>query len=393
MPSVRCPRTLSHRTSRPGRMGVRLALALVLAPVLAGVVSPSLAQQRGAGTQGPPPTPVIAAEVTQEAWSDPLESLGTLSANESVTLSATVTDTVSALNFEGGEEVSRGDVLVELSDIEERAALREAQALRTERQNAVNRFAQLESRNLAPRADVEDSRAQLQQVDATIAGLEAMLENYRVKAPFDGVVGVRDISVGTLVTPGTELTTLDDVSHMKLDFDVPEVQLGSLSRGLTLTATTAAYPDRVFEGEIATIDSRIDPISRSISVRALLDNEERLLRPGMLMRVTIARSPRQALVIPESALVPEGQRQRVWVLTTREPTSTEAGEVVRRDIEVGSRREGDVEVVKGLEAGELVVTHGNDRLHEASRITLIGVEDDTTSVSDILLEQRQGDDT
>ncbi|MEE3216014.1 MAG: efflux transporter periplasmic adaptor subunit, partial [Pseudomonadota bacterium] len=109
-------------------------------------------------------------------WSDPLESLGTLSANESVTLSATVTDTVSAINFEGGEEVSQGDILVELSDTEERAALREAQALRTERQNAVNRFAQLQSRNLAPRADVEDSRAQLQQVDATIAGFEAMLD-------------------------------------------------------------------------------------------------------------------------------------------------------------------------------------------------------------------------
>ena len=155
----------------------------------------------------------------------------------------------------------------------------------------------------------------------------------------------------------------------------------------SLSATTAAYPERVFEGEIATIDSRVDPVSRSITVRALLDNDERLLRPGMLMRVTIARSPRQALVIPESALVPEGQRQRVWVLPSREDS-----DVVQRDIEVGSRREGDVEVIDGLEAGELVVTHGNDRLHEASRVELIGIEDETTSVSDILLEQRQEGD-
>lgn len=385
---IRLPRSPSlPRFASRHRKGC-LAWANALLPALALFATPALAQQApGATPQGPPPTPIIAAEVVVDNWSDPLESLGTLSANESVTLSATVTDTVSAINFEGGEEVSQGDILVELSDTEEHAALREAQALRTERQNAVNRFAQLQSRNLAPRADVEDSRAQLQQVDATIAGLEAMLDNYRVRAPFDGVVGVRDISVGTLVTPGTELTTLDDISRMKLDFDVPEVQLGSLSRGLSLSATTAAYPERVFEGEIATIDSRVDPVSRSITVRALLDNEERLLRPGMLMRVTIARSPRQALVIPESALVPEGQRQRVWVLTSRED-----GAVVQRDIEVGSRREGDVEVIDGLEAGELVVTHGNDRLHEASRVELIGIEDETTSVSDILLEQRQEGD-
>ncbi|MBB3140204.1 efflux RND transporter periplasmic adaptor subunit [Halomonas organivorans] len=356
---------------------------LALIPLLVTLSSATLAQQPA----DMPPTPVIGAEVSRKAWSDPLESLGTLAANESVTLSATVTDTVSAINFEGGERVKRGEVLVELSDAEEQAALREAQALRVERQNAVDRLSQLQSRNLAPRADVEDSRAQLQQVDATLQGLRARLENYRVKAPFDGVVGVRDISVGTLVTPGTELVTLDDVSRMKLDFEIPEVQLGSLTEGLAVTATTAAYPDRVFEGDVGTIDSRVDPVSRSIAVRALIDNPDQRLRPGMLMRVTIARRPRQALVIPESAVVPEGQRQRVWVITSRED-----GSVERRDISVGERRRGEVEVTEGLTAGELVVSHGADRLHAASRVRLIGIEDDSTSVSEILRANRQGDD-
>jgi len=356
-----------------------------LASLVTALLAPATTLAQQGGTM--PPTPVIGAEVTREAWSDPLEALGTLAANESVILSATVTDTVSALNFEGGETVSKGDVLVELSDTEEQADLRSAQALRQERQNAVNRFSQLQARNMAPRADVEDSRAQLQQVDADIQSLQARLDNYRVRAPFDGVVGVRQISAGTLVTPGTELATLDDVSRMKLDFEVPEVRLGTLSRGLTLTATTAAYPERVFEGEVATIDSRVDPISRSINVRAILDNGDGLLRPGMLMRVTIARSPRQALVIPEGALVPEGSLQRVWVIT-----SAEQGSVERREVEIGARREGDVEIIDGLDEGELVVSHGGDRLHTAASINLIGIEDDQTSITDILQAQRERSD-
>ncbi|QEM81241.1 efflux RND transporter periplasmic adaptor subunit [Halomonas binhaiensis] len=334
-----------------------------------------------------PPIPIIGAEAEKKAWSDPLESLGTLKANESVTLSATVTEIINAINFDGGEHVERGDVLIKLDDSEEQADLRSAQALRQERQNAVNRFAQLGSRNMVPRADVEDSRAQLQQVEADIQALQAHLGNYTIRAPFDGVVGVRQISVGTLVTPGTELATLDDTSNMKLDFQVPEVRLGSLSQGLSLTATTAAYPDRVFDGEIATIDSRIDPVSRSIQVRAVLDNSDGVLKPGMLMRVTIARSPRQTLVIPESAVVPQGQRKRVWVITDRD-----SGSIEQRDIEVGSRREGEVEVTAGLNESELVVTHGADRLHSAAAIQLLGIEDATTSVSDILQSQRSGED-
>lgn len=342
------------------------------------------------GAQPPPdlpPIPVIGAEVVRKAWSDPLESLGTLKANESVTISATVTEIINQINFEGGEHVERGDVLIKLDDTEEQADLRSAQALRLERQNAVNRFTQLESRNMAPRADVEDSRAQLQQVDADIQALQAHLDNYSIRAPFDGVVGVRQISVGTLVTPGTELATLDDISRMKLDFQIPEVRLGALSQVLSLTATTAAWPDRVFNGEIAAIDSRIDPISRSLRVRAVLDNHDGLLKPGMLMRVTIAHSPRQALIIPESAVVPEGQRKRVWVITDRD-----SGSIAQRDIEIGSRREGEVEVTAGLEEGELVVTHGTDRLHLTATIQLLGIEDTTTSVSDILRSQRGGED-
>nr|WP_299243433.1 efflux RND transporter periplasmic adaptor subunit [uncultured Halomonas sp.] len=365
---------------------VFLALALLITCFSPGI----LAQQPDEASEV---TAVIGARAILTDWSDPLAALGTLRANESVTLSSTVTDTVEALNFEGGEKVSEGQVLVRLSANEERADLKVAQTLREERANAVARLARLQQRDLAPLAELEDSRTQLRQVEAQIQALQARLDNYTIRAPFDGVVGTRRISVGTLVTPGSELVTLDDVERLKLDFRIPEIQLGMMAVGLPIVATSNAYPDEVFEGSVSLIDSRVDPVSRSIGVRALLDNDKRLLRPGMLMRVRVARAPRQTLVIPESALVPQGRRQYVWVVRPAENGKAEDGQnksapVERLEVEIGSRREGEVEILEGLEEGDMVVSHGGDRLRQGVRVRLIGVVDENTSVSEILDAQR-----
>ncbi|WP_183324203.1 efflux RND transporter periplasmic adaptor subunit [Halomonas cerina] len=330
-----------------------------------------------------PATAVIGARASLEPWSDPLEALGTLRADESVTLSATVTEVVRELNFEDGDSVEKGQLLVGLADDEARADLRAAQALRDERRNAVNRLAQLQSRNLAPRAEVEDSRAQLRQVEAEIQALEARLASYRIKAPFAGRVGLRQISEGALVTPGTELVTLDKLDTMKLDFGVPEVALGKLARGLSLTATSAAFPGEVFEGEVTSLGSRIDPVTRSLTVRAELDNPGERLRPGMLMRVTLEATPREALVIPEAALVAVGQRQYVLVLDEADDYR-----VTRREVRIGERREGEVEVLDGLSAGELVVAHGTERVRDGQSARLLGILDDDTSIAELLRRGR-----
>lgn len=350
----------------------RLLLLLGLTALLCS--SPLAAQQ---------PTAVIAARAGLVAWSDPLEALGTLSADESVTLSATVTDTIRELNFRDGDSVEADQLLVRLADDEAQADLRAAQALRDERRNAVNRLAQLQNRNLAPRADVEDARARLRQAEAEIQALEARLADYRIRAPFDGVVGFRNVSVGALVSPGTELVTLDKLDIMKLDFTLPELALGELSPGLPLTATSAAYPDATFDGEVATIGARVDPVSRSVTVRAELDNPDHRLRPGMLMRVVVERAPREALVIPESALIPQGERQFVLVLD-----ETDQYRVERRQLVIGARREGEVEVLDGLEADELVVAHGTERVRDGQPTRLLGVLDDDTSVPELLRRGR-----
>ncbi|QTP54469.1 efflux RND transporter periplasmic adaptor subunit [Billgrantia sulfidoxydans] len=365
-------------TSRPllfvSRRLASLAGLAWLAATLALAGLPAAAQER---------TAVIGARAELQPWSDPLEALGTLRADESVTLSATVTEIVAELNFTDGEAVEAGQLLIRLEDSEERAQLRVAQALRDERRGAVDRLSQLQSRNMAPRADVEDSQARLRQVEAEIQALEARLTNYRLRAPFDGVVGFRNISLGSLVTPGTELVTLDKLDVMKLDFSVPEVYLAILAPGLPLSARSVAFPDEVFEGEVASVGSRVDPVSRSVTVRAELDNPELRLRPGMLMEVVLQRRPRQAVVVPESALIPSGDRQYVLVIDEADENRLE-----RREVQVGERRTGQAEILEGLEPDELVVSHGVQRAREGDRVRLLGIASEESSIREILEANR-----
>ncbi|MCS2608943.1 efflux RND transporter periplasmic adaptor subunit [Halomonas dongshanensis] len=328
--------------------------------------------------------PVVGTYAEMSTWSDPLEALGTLQADESVTLSATVTETIAELAFDDGEQVDAGQLLVRLEDAQARAELRAAEALRDERRNTLDRSRQMQDRNLAARAEVEDNQARLRQAEAEIARLQARLESFRISAPFAGRVGLRTLSPGTLVTPGTALVTLDKLDVMKLDFSVPEMFLSRLTPGLTLRATTPAYPDDVFRGEIATIGTRVDPSSHSIDIRAVLDNADLRLRPGMLMQVVIQQRQRDALVIPEAAIEPVGDRHFVMVIDSLD------GETRLRQqrIDIGERRLGEVEVLDGLSPGELVVSHGLQSARDGLAVRLLGITDDETDIRQLLEADR-----
>ncbi len=328
-------------------------------------------------------TPVIAERAALHDWTSPLEALGTLRADESVTLSATLTEVVAEVDFSDGQHVEAGQLLVRLDDSEVSADLRAAQAQRVERNNVLQRSTQLQARNLAPRADVEDNRARLRQIDAQIEAIEARLADHRIRAPFAGIVGFRNISPGTLVTPGMALVTLDKLDVVKLDFSVPAVHLAELHQGLALRARTESYPGSVFTGEIATVGIRIDPVSRSVPVRAVLDNRDDRLRPGMLMEIVIDRRPRQTLTIPEEALIPQGNKQFVMVID-----EDDGNRIERRAIALGERRAGAVEVLEGLDAGDLVVSHGTQKVREGDTVSLLGIADDETDISELLQRSR-----
>ncbi|HET8791435.1 MAG TPA: efflux RND transporter periplasmic adaptor subunit [Modicisalibacter sp.] len=328
-------------------------------------------------------TPVIAARAEERRWVDTLQALGTLRAAESVTLSSTITEVVEEISFNSGDKVEAGELLIRLNDNEEQAQLRATEALRDERRNIVQRSTQLLSRNLAARADVEDSQARLRQSEAEVEAIEARLADHRLRAPFDGVIGFRNISRGSLVTPGTELVTLDMLETLKLDFTLPAVHLASLQPGQQLTATTGAYPEMRFEGEIADLATRVDPATRSIAIRAELPNPALLLRPGMLMQVVLERSPRQALTIPEEALTPSGNKQFVLVID-----ETDKNRITRRQVEIGERRFGQVEILSGLQPGDLVVSHGVQLVREGDRVALLGIDDEDTDIPELLERSR-----
>ena len=358
------------------------ALRLLLA-AFALTASPWLAAQKAGGP--PAPTPVIVTELTTQAFSETVEALGTLRANESVELTSTVTELVTAVNFDDGQRVKKGDVLIEMDTSEERAELAEQRSFLNEAQRQVNRLTPLVKRGAASESTIDTQRRETQGARARIQAIESRIAKRIIKAPFDGVVGLRNISVGTVAQPSAQLTTIDDDAVMKLDFAVPSVFVATLRPGLSIEAESSAYADRVFKGTISSVDSRIDPVTRSIVARALIDNPAGELRPGLLMRVELEKNPRQALVVPEEAVVPVGNENFVWIVAIKDGNPV----AERRTVTLGTRQYGGVEVVSGLSPGERVITHGTLRMRPGAPLTITAVENGDEPL-DALLKQTSG---
>jgi len=307
---------------------------------------------------------VVVAPVTRIDFPLTVEALGTARANESVDIRPKITETVTAIRFEEGQFVRASEVLIELEDAEARAAVAAAKAALLDSQSKYQRNQELLESNLVSESQVETSRARRDADRAALEASEARLSNTVVRAPFAGRVGLRRVSLGSLVAPSIIITTLDDTHIVKLDFDVPETALSHLATGLPVVARSAAWPDATFEGTVASIDTRVDPVSRTVTVRALLPNPERQLRPGMFLTVEMLRRDVTALMIPEQAIVPEQSRQYVLVVD-------DEGVVSKREVRAGRRRPGQVEIVEGVEAGELVVAEGTQKARPGSRVRVI----------------------
>lgn len=340
---------------------------LLLAPLVA------LLGACGGGAK-PAPAAVPAATVTTALvqrlpWQDSLEALGTASANESVLITAKVTETVVRVNFEDGDLVEAGQVLVDLSGRVELAGLNEAAASFREAEQQYRRQQQLTEQKLVPASQLDTQKSVLDSARARLDATRARLSDRVISAPFSGVLGFRQVSPGTLVSPGTTIASLDDISLIKLDFAVPETYMAALRVGQPVRAESAAYPDREFAGVVRTLDSRVDPVTRAITVRAEIPNPDRLLRPGMLLTVRILRPERQALVIPEIAAIQVGEQ--AYLFRVR-PDQT----VERADVRLGARRAGEVEVLSGIGAGDRIVVDGTVKLRPGSAIRDVSVAAD-----------------
>ncbi|MFP3945083.1 MAG: efflux RND transporter periplasmic adaptor subunit [Alphaproteobacteria bacterium] len=319
----------------------------------------------GPGERGPREAPVVVTPVEPSEFADRLEAVGTAGADESVVITAKVTESVSRIAFKEGMLVEEGEILIELTDAEEAAELEEARAALKQARQEHERVTDLVERGVATRSRLDTVLAARDQAKARMAAIEARLSDRLIRAPFSGLLGLRKVSVGTLVTPGTQITTLDDIDPIKLDFEVPETFLPALGAGQEVEARASAYPDRLFRGKITVVATRVDPATRSVPVRAEIGNEESLLRPGMLMTVEIINNRRTSLMVPEEAIVPLDTR--VFVFRLRDG----GGSVERVQISTGKRRPGEVEVLSGLKEGDMVVVRGTNLVRDGARVKVV----------------------
>jgi len=303
------------------------------------------------------------------------ESVGTVRAYESITVTAKVAGSISEIGFEEGQKIKAGDVLVQLDADERKAAIEQAAAeanraiaLRNEVAIKLERAQALNRTGAGTSAQVEDLTAQLKSLEGSIAAAqaqrkaaEARLEDLTIRAPFAGRVGTRSVSLGAYIAPGTRITSLDDLSRVRLDFAVPENLLGRLKEGQTVNATSAAYQGRTFKGNVTTIDPRVDQTTRTVRLTAEFDNPDEALKPGMFLAVALEVTTKDdAVVVPEEAIVSEGLRQIIYPVKDNK--------VERRVIRIGQRQNGKVEVLEGLKAGETIVVLGVQRVRPGAEV-------------------------
>ncbi|RUO32599.1 efflux RND transporter periplasmic adaptor subunit [Aliidiomarina soli] len=301
--------------------------------------------------------PVVVHEVSMVEFRDIIEGLGTGQASQSVDIMARVTQNVRELYFSDGDDVEEGQVLVALNDREERARVQELEFRLADARRQLNRLRELAAENAASRSMIDEQEVRVEQTSAELEVARVRLEEMTIEAPFKGRLGIRQVSKGSLVRPGDVITTLDDISPLYVDFSVPEIYLPSLAAGQRVIGLSTAYQGREFEGRIVSLASRVDPITRSIKVRASIPNENRELRPGMLMRVRLEREVATTLMIPEASVIPIRNEFIVFKVN-------EDNVAVRTNIEIGRRQPGWVEVLSGLGEGDIIVKEGVVRLRD-----------------------------
>lgn len=348
---------------------IAVGAALVIAMVGIGWFAASDGDAPASRQGGPPgapgfgqggPVSVLLATIQAQPFSQDMEAIGTARANEALDVTAKVSNRITAIHFREGQQVKAGDVLVEFDSEQTRANLAEAQAALDESRSNFKRSRELFATQALSESQLDQIQATLSVHEARVAGARSQLNDTIIRAPFAGRVGLRQISTGSFVSPGTVITTLDDTSVIKLDFSVPEVFLSSLKEGMEISAATSAYPNEEFTGRVLSIDSRLDPVSRSVMMRARIDNRDGRLKPGMFMTVRLMRSEAPALLIPEQALMPEGDRKFVFLVRD--------GKAVKTAVTTGRRRPGEVEVIQGVTAGDVIIREGIQKVRDGSPV-------------------------
>lgn len=301
-----------------------------------------------------------------------IESIGTTRAKEQVDLTSKYADVVDEIFFDDGLIVKKGDLLVRLGSKEARAKVNELEANLAESMSQLTRLQDLLARNVTSESLVEQQSAKTKAIEAQLESAQTKLDYLTITAPFDGVLGFRQISVGSFIRSGDQIARIDNISTVKVDFSLPERFLTLVTIGQTINASSVAYKNEVFIGKVTSIDSRVDAITRTIKVRAEIKNNDYKLRAGMLLNVNINQQVDTVLQLPESAIIPVENEHFVFIV--------EKGKAKRIAIKIGRRQPGVVEVIGGIKEDTEVIVEGALKLRDGSDISVLNKVSETAEV-------------
>ena len=305
---------------------------------------------------------VTTVNAEKTAFRDVIDALGNVRANEQVQITSQSSDIVERVSFDDGQVVEKGQLLVQLNNVEEVAKVKELEANLAESVSQLNRFQGLLDKKATSKSQVEEQEAKTKAISAQLLSARAKVSERRITAPFNGVIGFKEISVGSFVESADVITTLDDIAIVKVDFSVPERFFTTIKIDQPIIARNSAYQKQTFMGKITSVDPRIDTDTRMVRVRAQIANEDFKLRPGMLLTIEVERNVEQVMQLPESAIIPIQKRHFVFVI--------EDSKALRKEVMVGRRKPGIVEITSGLALNEKVVIEGALKLRDGSQVAI-----------------------
>ena len=330
-----------------------------------GPQAPAAAGAKAGGAGAPAaPLPVETALAAPQSITDEAAAVGTLRSNESVVLRPETAGRIASIGFKDGVPVARGTVLVALDAATQEAELQQAKANHALAVTNFKRTEELLAKKFISQQSLDTTAANLKVQEAAVALAEAKLAKTRIRAPFAGVVGIREVSVGDYVKEGADLINLEDIRTLKLDFRLPELYLSRLQKGQAVEVSVDALPNQAFKAVLDAVDPLVDANGRAISLRARLDNPELKLRPGMFARVRLLFGNRDGvLMIPEQAIVSGGGKQTVFRI--------EEGKAKKVEVKTGLRRNAQVEILSGLAAGDRIITAGQLKVQDGSPVKAV----------------------
>lgn len=363
------------------RMLIMLGVVLAVVLALAAYKGFSIYQQIQMFSAPQPAISVSAAVAQEQPWQSRLPAIGTLKAYQGVDLTAEVQGTVKEVLFQSGEKVTLGQPLLQLDSEVERAILATAEAVRALARVEYQRGQDLIKRQAISKSEFDRLNAELLKAEASVTQLKAELDKKRILAPFAGTIGIRQVDTGDYLSPGTSFATLQDLSRLYVDFFLPEQDYPQLAISQSVRLSLAAYPGEVFSGEISALNPKVEETTRNVQVRAMLPNPDNKLLPGMFANLEVLLpGEKPQVLVPETAITYTLYGNSVYVIGEQKDdqgavVKDDKGQprlvVERRFVETGERRDGQVLVLKGLKAGEQVVTAGQLKLDNGAHVAIV----------------------